>query len=124
MKLDNALVFVSGGKKEELNSENILIIGPEEESSFEELEGDWIDKNRPVKVSQAKKYYVMNWMKKSSFYISVVLICSFSNMQVLKILHSMDTLLLQTNFTFSIAVQSFDLKRQIRFITAILPASS
>jgi len=54
-ELDNALVFVSGGKKEELNSENILIIGPEEESSFEELEGDWIDKNRPVKVSQAKK---------------------------------------------------------------------
>ena len=53
--LDNAFVFISGGKKEELNLENILIIGPEEESSFEELEGDWIDKNRPVIISQAKR---------------------------------------------------------------------
>jgi ABC transport system ATP-binding/permease protein len=54
-ELDNALIFISGGEKEELNSENILIIGPEEESSYEELEGDWIDKNRPIKISQAKK---------------------------------------------------------------------
>jgi ABC-type multidrug transport system ATPase subunit len=54
-ELDNALVFISGRGKEELNQENILIIGPEEESSFEELEGDWIDKNRPLKRSQAKK---------------------------------------------------------------------
>lgn len=54
-ELDNALVFVSGGNREELNYENILIIGPEEESSIEELEGDWIDRNRPSRGSSAKK---------------------------------------------------------------------
>lgn len=54
-ELDNAFVFVMGGKKEELNAANILIIGPEDESTLEELEGDWIDKNRPDEISQLRK---------------------------------------------------------------------
>lgn len=51
----NALVFVGRGKKEELNPDNILVIGPAEESTLEELEGDWIDKNRPELSSPLKK---------------------------------------------------------------------
>ena len=54
-EIDNALVFVSGEYKEELNPDNILIIGPEDESTLEELEGDWIDKNRPETIRPLKK---------------------------------------------------------------------
>ena len=54
-ELDNALVFVRGGKIDELNSENILIIGPEDASTLEELEGDWIDRNRPETTSRIRK---------------------------------------------------------------------
>jgi ABC-type multidrug transport system ATPase subunit len=54
-ELDNALVFVGGGRIGELNPENILIIGPAEESTLEELEGDWIDKNRPEITSHFRK---------------------------------------------------------------------
>jgi ABC-type multidrug transport system ATPase subunit len=54
-EMNNALAFLEGSKKEELDQEHVLFIGSEESSSIEELEGDWIDKNRPEPISSEKK---------------------------------------------------------------------
>ena len=55
IEMNNALIFLEGGMEEQLDQEYVLYIGPEETSSIEELEGDWIDKNRPQPVSPEKK---------------------------------------------------------------------
>lgn len=55
IEMNNALIFIEGGREKELDPEYILFIGPEEISSIEELEGDWIDQNRPKPANQEKK---------------------------------------------------------------------
>ncbi len=54
-EMNNALTFLERCKKEDMDQEHVLFIGPEESSSIEELEGDWIDKNRPEPISSEKK---------------------------------------------------------------------
>jgi ABC-type multidrug transport system ATPase subunit len=54
-EMNNAVVFIEGGREDELDPEFVLSIGPEQASSIEELEGDWIDQNRPKPVRQEKK---------------------------------------------------------------------
>ena len=54
-EMNNAVIFIEGGREDELDPEFILSIGPEKASSIEELEGDWIDQHRPKPVSREKR---------------------------------------------------------------------
>jgi ABC-type multidrug transport system ATPase subunit len=46
--LENALLFIEEGREEEIPEEYTLFIQDEKPGSIEELEGDWIEKNRPT----------------------------------------------------------------------------
>jgi len=46
-ELRNALLFVTGAKEEEYDQDFVLFIEDRETSSIDELEGDWIERNRP-----------------------------------------------------------------------------
>ncbi|KPK87160.1 MAG: hypothetical protein AMS27_03390 [Bacteroides sp. SM23_62_1] len=54
-EMNNAMIFIEHGRENEIDPDYILTIGPTETSSIEELEGDWIDQNRPKPVIQEKK---------------------------------------------------------------------
>jgi ABC-type multidrug transport system ATPase subunit len=46
-ELRNALLFVTGAREEDFDQDLILFIDDKDTSSFDELEGAWIDRNRP-----------------------------------------------------------------------------
>ncbi|MFC2115677.1 ATP-binding cassette domain-containing protein [Bacteroidota bacterium] len=48
-ELENALLFIEEGKEDMIPEEYTLIVQSELPASIEELEGDWIEKNRPEK---------------------------------------------------------------------------
>lgn len=47
-ELRNVLLFVTGANEEEYDQDLVLFIRDESASSIDELEGDWIEKNRPA----------------------------------------------------------------------------
>jgi len=49
VELDNALLFIEEGREEQIAEEYILYIQSEIPGAVDELEGDWIERNRPQK---------------------------------------------------------------------------
>ncbi len=54
-ELQNAFVFITGENYDKIDQENALFITRDEDSSIDELEGDWIEQNRPDKTTANKK---------------------------------------------------------------------
>lgn len=46
-ELNNALLFIEDGKEDQIPEEDTLLIQAELPGSIDELEGDWVDRNRP-----------------------------------------------------------------------------
>jgi len=54
-ELQNAFVFITGEDYDKIDPEYALFITREDDSKIDELEGDWIEQNRPEKASPDKK---------------------------------------------------------------------
>ncbi|MBL7111697.1 MAG: ATP-binding cassette domain-containing protein [Bacteroidales bacterium] len=54
-ELQNAFVFITGEDYDKIDPEYALFISREETSEIDELEGDWIERNRPEQTSTDKK---------------------------------------------------------------------
>jgi len=54
-ELRNSLLFVTGGPDEQYDQDLVLFIENKVESSIDELEGDWIDQNRPKEQERSNR---------------------------------------------------------------------
>jgi len=54
-ELQNAFVFITGEEYDKIDPEHALFITREEDSNIDELEGDWVEQNRPDRTTTNKK---------------------------------------------------------------------